>query len=127
MGWCLLFDMSIPEEAPEIRPAARPDALIAAAVCFVFTLLFICAMWRVVESMDALWVRWLTYAAPPIAATFATLYRSHWHEERTGLRRVGSALAMSVAIFCGVVAVCAVGLAVAWYCAIGVPVGQGVR
>ena len=91
------------KKAPEQRAMSM-----ATMVCFVALIFTYLATRHFTTGVPLGWSELVVLLSFPAAVTFAVLYRSHWHQEITGVSRTCSLLALSC-----VIAVCEmIGMAV---------------
>ena len=84
------------EQTPEQRATS-----VAAIVCFVSLIFTYLATSHFTAGVAVGWSESVVLLILPVAVTFAVLYRSHWHQEVTGVYRTCSLLALSCIIAVG--------------------------
>lgn len=110
----------------EQSPLQRAVAF-AFVACFVALTFIYWAARPLVARLGVWWAEVLVYAIIPVAVTFVILYRSCWHRELAGRRRMGSVLLVSCAIFAGVLLATGVLISLAWFGSIAIRTGIGGR
>ena len=110
------------EQTNENRPEDGPPIVLAGFGCLLCLPIIYFATRPVVWAIHAQWVYWLLSALfilLPMSVTFTILYRSLWHREWPGSKRILSLILVSGMIFCGVLFIIVLPVIVWGLCAAG--------
>ncbi len=88
------------DEENNTTPEQRAK-LIAAVACLVALIVSYLATRSIMKGMPDSVSELVVLLSLPVAVTFGVLYRSHWHQEMTGVSRTCSLLALSCLIVVG--------------------------
>ena len=93
----------------------KPPILIAGLACLFSLPIIYFATRPLIWVVHAAWMQWLfalLFTLLPMSMAFTVLYRSVWHREWHGLKRILSLILMSGMIFCAALFIIAVMLGI---------------
>jgi hypothetical protein len=97
----------------------KPPILIAGLVCLFSLPIIYWATRPLIWVLHGAWMPWLftpLFTLLPMSMAFTVLYRSVWHQEWHGSKRILPLILMSGVIFCAVLFIIAVTLGIGCLC-----------